>query len=241
MDATLMKIWIDEGFAESASWNAYHNDWLGPGLEAILAFPEINPTRVDPQFNDIKRPKFPKIPLEFIEGEKIEEEEGHDIPLQNPGLFDDYQKLPQHEYSFQLMLQERQNIRRAIRAKQTARTWAAAMHNTRLVDVILRCPRININFQDRHNRTPLIFAVAAGNKEILKKILDREVLNINLQDDQRQSAILYAAQSGDAGIARLLMGTARVDLKIPDAMQRTALGIGKQEGHHGVAALLSQV
>ncbi|KAJ5947319.1 hypothetical protein N7466_000334 [Penicillium verhagenii] len=237
-DVALVKIWIDKGFADSALWNAYHDNWLTTSLEEVLAYPGINPNRPDPHLGDIKRPDFPTIKHPFFQADQDEEDERVDLPLRKPAPFDDYQNLPLQDYSFQLMLKERHNKRHLLRAQQSALTWAVAMQNIQLVDVLLRCPRINVNLQDRNNRTPLIFAVAVGNSEILKRILAREDLNINLQDYQGRSAIFYAAQSGDTDITQLLMQTGRVDLKIPDAMQRTALSFALQEGHDGVVALL---
>ncbi|KAJ5948731.1 hypothetical protein N7454_002038 [Penicillium verhagenii] len=237
-DVALVKLWIDKGFADSALWNAYHNNWLTTSLEEVLAYPGINPNRPDPHVGDIKRPDFPTIDHIFFQADQCEEDERTDLPLRKPALFDNHKNLPLQEYSFQLMLQERLNKRRLLRAQQSALTWAVAMQNIQLVDVLLRCPQINVNLQDRNNRTPLIFAVAVGNSEILKRILAREDLNINLQDYQGRSAIFYAAQSGDPDITQLLMQTGRVDLKIPDAMQRTALSVARQEGHDGVVALL---
>jgi ankyrin repeat protein len=261
-DQSLVRMWVDKGFANAALWSAIRSGiWRSPAFENLLSFPHIDLDGPFPreQSSDKGETNNNSPPVSVKPtGEKRK------FPFSQPA--GGPQKLPvepvmaqnhaYQDYQMQLMLLEQQKKRRLMMAWQeqmnmtmgkgsparrvgtSPLAWAVANRNVKLVEVLLRSLRVNVNSQDAYYRTPLMHAIAVNHCQIVETLLGTRDIDLNLRDDEGRTAVFYAAQTGDLHVIQLLTETNKVEFSIRDCNGESVQDIAKNIGKQDVLAAL---
>ena len=264
-DQSLVRKWADKGFANAALWSAIQSGaWKSPAFETFLSCSNIDldepfpreknsdtgeANKLSPPFSGNSTGEKRKFPFRPPTGNSLRLPLDHGIPQNNHALID---------YNTQLMLLEKQNKRRLMMAREeqmkmtagkaallawtvgkSPLAWAAANRNVRLVEVLLRSSRVNVNSQDVHNRTPLMHAIAVNDWKIVERLLDIGDIDLNLRDDIGRTALFHATVRGDFHIIELLTKTKKVDFSIRDCNGESVQDIAKKSGNQDLVAALA--
>lgn len=111
----------------------------------------------------------------------------------------------------------------------TALCTAASSRKTKLVELLVVRPEVDVNMPNYSGMTPLIWAAKSGFKEIVHILLAREDLILEAKDNEGKSAMIYAHENGYQEIvgAFLLMQSLRagIDLSSLTSAQLALLGL----------------
>jgi len=262
-EQSLIRVWVEKGYANAALWSAIRSGiWKSPAFDSLLSFSNIDLDEPFPRekSSDKGEANHNSPPLS---GNSTGEKRKFPFrpPAGSPLRWTLDPVIPQNhalqDYQMQLMLLEQQNKRRLMMARKeqmdmamekgalawtegkSPLAWAAANRNVKLVEVLLRSSRVNVNSQDAYNRTPLMHAIAVNHYQIVERLLGIGDIDLNLRDDEGKTAVFHAAQTGDLYIIQLLTESQKVDFSIRDCNDESAQDIAKRSGRQDAVAALA--
>ncbi len=119
----------------------------------------------------------------------------------------------------------------------TALMYAVREGHTKIVELLLARPNIDINAQDSAGTTALIYAVMMRSNEIVQLLLAQPNISINTQDKSGWTALMFAALSGCNEIVSALL--AKDDtINTIDEQGGSALAHAVIQGHTHIVRML---
>ncbi|ORX81437.1 ankyrin, partial [Anaeromyces robustus] len=86
-----------------------------------------------------------------------------------------------------------------------------------IVQLLLKHPDIDVNFQNNKGFTPLIRAAKDGKKEIVELLLKHPNVDTNVQDNEGRTALFYAIYFGYKEIVKLILKLSNnIDINIQE-------------------------
>ena len=123
--------------------------------------------------------------------------------------------------------------------QNTALHIAAERGHTRMVELLLEHPEVQINIENHMGWTPLCKAAFAGHVEVVRRLLARPELEVNLVDQDRQTPLFHAASTGNLETVRLLLSDPRTNTAIGNRPARhTAFDMAAALGFTAIAELI---
>src|SRR5205085_1073994 len=116
---------------------------------------------------------------------------------------------------------------------------AAERGHTRIVELLLQRPEVQINLKNHMGWTALSKAAFASHVEVVRLLLARPESEVNFVDQDRQTPLFHAASAGNLEVVRLLLDDPRTNAAISNRPGHyTALDMASALGFTAIADLL---
>jgi len=106
------------------------------------------------------------------------------------------------------------------------------------VELLLNCPRVDVNLADNNGYTPLIWAADIGFLDIVKLLLCRYDIEVNKKDNTGYTALHWAADLGRERVVRALLSHEHTDADARDEDGNSALVWAADRGQYDCARYL---
>ena len=118
---------------------------------------------------------------------------------------------------------------------------AASNGHASVIERLLQCKGINVNFREPKSQTaPLIAASMMGYEAVVRLLLQNSDVDINWRDRRGATSLSEAASNGYEEIVKLLLQTGMADVDSRDQNGWTPLSEAARNGHEAVVKLLLQ-
>jgi len=104
--------------------------------------------------------------------------------------------------------------------------------------LLLRHPKLEVNFEDDFDGTPLTFAVKNGYTNAVKALLEHEDTDVNLPEGYDNFPLMLAVQTGNVKIVRDVLGHPKIQVNDEDDFGRTALDFAQKRKFRDIEKLL---
>ena len=92
-----------------------------------------------------------------------------------------------------------------------------------VVQVLMRCPTIDVNMADNRGMTALQRACLHGQEAIVSMLLDHEQIEVNKGDNDNNSPLMVACGVSNIGVVRILLNREDIDVNAKNKYKETAL------------------
>lgn len=127
------------------------------------------------------------------------------------------------EFVNRLLVKEDINLDCTDLTRQTPLQIALRHRHEKIVELLLKTDKLELNSYGEYGDTLLPFAVAAGHKEIVSSILGTGKADVNIMDGKGRTPLSLAAAAGHKEIVSMLLDTGRADIDIMDYRGQTPL------------------
>lgn len=117
---------------------------------------------------------------------------------------------------------------------------AASNKDPKVLEILLRDPRVDVNSRADYEMTPLCFAVISRRAENVRMLLVHPNIDINLADFDGHSPLYFASLTQDANCPtfKMIISDVRTDFHQRDIYGLTVLDFARQCGNPDVASAL---
>jgi Txe/YoeB family toxin of toxin-antitoxin system len=106
------------------------------------------------------------------------------------------------------------------------------------IELLLKDPLIDVNFQGKMGVTALMIAVDMEREDIVHLLLNQPNINVNIRDDEERTALGVAVRHRGVKIVRLLLNRKDVDVNIKNDKGDTALIIASATNNVEIVKML---
>ena len=103
--------------------------------------------------------------------------------------------------------------------------WEEAREEAReeVLQVLLRCPALDVNMADKRGKTALLAACYDGYETIVSMLLGHEHIQVNKADHNKKSPLMAACGKSFIGVVKLLLNMDDIHINAENKFHRTAL------------------
>lgn len=129
------------------------------------------------------------------------------------------------------LIERGENVDVVDHKRMTPLLRAAKEGQTRIVQLLLAQPDVDIEAEDNTGRTALFHAAVNGHTETVQQLLTRPDVDVNKYDQWGQSILFIAAENGHTEVTRQLLAQSHIKVNEKDREGRTALLFAAGDGH----------
>ena len=121
---------------------------------------------------------------------------------------------------------------------QDMRLWfcplavASSTNKEKVVDLLLKHPKINVNIQNVEQQSSLHIAIMSGHINIVKKLLKHPDINVNAQNNRFETPLILSIIFGrNIEISKMLLKKPMIDVNLRSDEDKTAFMYACEIGH----------
>jgi ankyrin repeat protein/nucleoside phosphorylase len=122
--------------------------------------------------------------------------------------------------------------------QRTVLSYLAERGSEKMLSIIVKTGKVNVDLKDSYGRTPLWMAAKNGHKAVVKLLLETGKVNVDLKNSYGQTPLLFAAKNGHEAVVTLLLETGKVNVDLIDSYGQTPLWVAAKNRHEAVVKLL---
>ncbi|TGO85151.1 hypothetical protein BPOR_0426g00080 [Botrytis porri] len=121
---------------------------------------------------------------------------------------------------------------------RTPLSYAAENGHEKVVNLLLKMGKVEIDSRDQFHQTPFFHAVENGNKNVVKLLLDTGKVDVNFKDGNGGTPLYRAARFGNEKVVKLLLEIGKVEIDTLGKLDTTPLLGAVRNGHESIVKLL---
>ena len=87
--------------------------------------------------------------------------------------------------------------------RMTPLIWAVQNKHSKVAELLLAHPTLDVNAKDAFGKTPLIFSSKNGNENMTKILLENSKIDVNVKDDFGTNALIFASLNGHDKVVKV--------------------------------------